>query len=279
MIVHAHIFKPHASLWKGVKNDKAECHIINCDNSQNCGLFHRGECAWRRALGWSRCPYGKYSQEKGFTKRARAYSDWIYKREKKYEDVGTLSGHTDMMAEIGDYVFLPYAHMDMNENVPFEAKGGAFRQGSAFFPKEHFTIENIIKICDFRPQALFGGEIKTYQQKEVPKFLVHLSEQMPSLFKKLCAAYPRAQEIIDDINYIDRKAVLATLVPNVGSFKDIHGREWTWGGTYLTSVNSHASFLIIGRNEYSELHIKPTADAVVKITCNAQVNKDTKLLS
>jgi len=284
MLVHAHIFKPHSSIWKGAKSEKAECHIIDCSRHEDCGLYKRGECSWRSPLGWSRCPYGNYSEETGFTTRARKYHDWICEREKKYQGVGTLSGHTNMMAEIGDYVFLPYAHMNMNEDVPFAAKGGAFRKGSAFFPKEHFTIENIIKICDFRPQSLnlFGcgdPEIKSYQAEEIPKFLIHLSEQIPELFDDLCAAYPRAKKIVDNINYVDRKAVLATLVPNVGTFKDIHGGEWTWDGTYLTSVNSHASFLIIGRKEYSELRIKPTADAVIKITYNEQVDKNTKLLS
>lgn len=283
-LVHAHIFKPHNALFKSVRNDKAECHTIRCTHSDQCGLFARGECSWRRSFGWSACPYGKPSTETGFTKRARKYHDWIHEREERHKGIGTLSSHTDMMAEIGDYVFLPYSHMTSNENVPFVAKGGAFLKGNAFLPKESFTIENIIKICEFRPQSLnlFGGgdpEIKSYQAEEVPKFLIHLSEQMIGVFDELCTVYPRAREIVDNISYKERKAVLATVVPNVGTFVDIHGGKWTWDGTYLVSTNSRASFMLVGRREIVELRIKPAENAVVKVTCNEQVDKNTKLLS
>ena len=279
MLVHVHIFEPTKSLFKSNRNKKAECHTIDCTHSDQCGLFARGECSYLRALGWQRCPYGKFRTQTGYTPRARAYGTWIYDRKKEYENVGRLSGHTDMMAIVGDYVFLPYAHMTMNENVPFIAKGGAFLHGNCFLPKEHFTIDNIIKICNFRPQALFGGEIKTYQQEEVPKFLIHLSECMPDLFDVLCGQYERAKTAFEERNYVGRKALLSTIKPNIGELKDIHGGLWTWDGTYLTSKNSHASFLLIERKEYTELRIKPTEEAIVKITDNDQVTKETKLLS
>lgn len=276
-IVHANLYRPDKSIFKSSGKDKAECSILKCNNSENCGLYARGECAFLAFLSWSKCPYGLFRKETGYTKRANAYYSWVTKREEEYKDVrGKLKGHTDMLAVIGDYVFLPYPHMDMNESIPFLAQGGAFRHGNNFFPKEHFTVENIIKICNFHPQAMFGGEITSYQKEVVPKFIKHLSEIIPELFADLCKEYEPAQEIADRYSYVGRKALLSTLMPDVGEFVDIHGGHWKWDGEYLTSYNSHASFLLIERINIEEMRIKPKPNCKVEITDNNQVTEFTK---
>lgn len=276
VLVHAHIFKPHKAIFKDVKRDKAECHVIDCEKPGVCGLFARGECSLVHAIGWHECPYGTYHKNTGYTTRAKNYYNWLNKKEKEYKDIGYLEGHTDMMTEIGDYIFLPYTHITMNEYIPFLAHGGFMRTGNCFLPKEAFTVDNIINICNFRPRALMGGEITNYQKKEVPKFLIHLSECMPQLFKELCTKYERAKEVFQNRSYIGRKALLSTVVPNIGTFG---GEEtWMWDGEYLTSTNGKKNTLWF-KIKGTEVRIKPVSNAVVEITDNKQVNSKTKLLS
>lgn len=279
MIVNASIYRPDRSPFKGSGRDKAECTVLDCSNSENCGLYARGECSLLAPLlSIQRCPYGKLKTETGFTKRARAYYTWVTEREEKYKGkINKLKWNKSIMTEIGDYVFLPYSHITMNEAIPFKAHGGFMSNGNCFLLKEHFTIENIISICEFKPRALIGGEIKTYQKEEVPKFILHLSEQMPDVFKKLCKKYPRAKQTIKEHTNVGRKALLKTLTPNVGKFVDCHKANWTWDGEYITSNNSHASFMLT--SNFSEVRVKPEGDCEVKITDDAQVNENTKFLS
>src|ERR1044072_3909639 len=98
-VVSARVSDPANSLFKQTKMDKASCEIINCSNSENCGLYKRNECAWIRPLGWQRCPYGKVSEEEGFTKAAGKYRTWIKEHKERYAEVlNKLSSYTDRMA-------------------------------------------------------------------------------------------------------------------------------------------------------------------------------------
>jgi len=86
-IVHARIYRPHSSLFKANRNDKAECFVISCCNSENCNLYSRGECCFLAPFGWHRCPYGRCNTDTGFTKRARKYYTWIKEKEKNLESM------------------------------------------------------------------------------------------------------------------------------------------------------------------------------------------------
>lgn len=274
-IITAHVYSPDKSIFKSSKNDKARCTWTTCNNSENCGLHARGECSYVSTFGWQRCPYGKCHSETGFTRRARKYRIWIQERKERFADVlDKLKSHSGVMAVVGDYIFLPYDRIARNEAIPFLAKDGLFHNGSSFLKRESFTIDAVMSICSFRPQALLGGEITSYQKEVVPKFILHLSENMPDMYEKLCAVYPRAAEIISEHSNVGREAILETLNPNIGVFEDIHGGKWRWDGEYLTSEDSHASFMLV--NRFTELRIKPAPKQWVKITDDAQVTENTE---
>lgn len=271
-IIHAHVYKPHNALFKSCRNDRAECQIVKCNNYQNCELFKRKECCWIGGFGWNKCPYGSYSKTEGFTRKARKYYTWINEKTEQYKKViGALNRASDVIAIIGDFIYLPYAHMTMNENIPFKSKTGLFNKGDCLLPLKEFTLENVSKICEFHPQAIFGGEIKSYQGEEIPKFIKHLSEKFPNLYKQLCDKLKRIKEI--SLTNIGRKAYLKTLNPFISEFVDCHKSTWKWDGEYLISTNSKASFMLI--QKFSEIKIKPEENAVVTITDDNQINKDT----
>jgi hypothetical protein len=256
------------------KRSKAACTTVECSNSHNCELFKRNQCILIGILNTQTCPYGKYRREEGYTKIAKSYSTWVTARTNAYKDIPkNVSGFKFKMAEVGNYMFLPYSLMNMNEEIPFRAKSSIFSNGSYLLPLEHFNIPNIIKICEYKPHALMGGEITDYQKKEIPLFLRHLSESYPNIFAELCKHYERAKQLSNSFTRVGQDAFLRTLNPNVGTFTDIHGGVWTWDGKYLTSKNSKMSFGLI--SNYMEVRLEPHPNSTVIVTDEKQINENT----
>lgn len=277
-VIYSYVFSPHDAIFKSSRNDKAEHTTVTCSNSENCGLYKRGECCWVTSFDWQSCPYGKFKKDTGYTKKAMAYRGWLDERKNRHNDITVkLTGHKRVMAQVGEYVFLPYAHITMNGNVPFLQKGGLFTKENCFLPMSQFTIDNIISMCNYKPQAMVGGTITSYQEEVVPLFIKHLSEVFPVLYDELIKVYEPAKEVVNNYNYIGRSAILQTLTPNIGLFVDIHKGQWSWDGEYLTSTNSKASFMLA--STFSEIRVKPLDYCIVKITSNEQVNKNTKFTS
>jgi hypothetical protein len=293
--VHFNIFTPHNSLFKSSRKDKAQVQLVLCSKSEECELFEKGQCAFTSSFGWHACPYGMYRKYEGFTPKARAYNSWINEQKKKYEGVKYLNSHSDMIYFVGDYVFLPYAHMDMADVGWVQKSVGFLGKGCAFLKKELFTPATILTLINFRPQAMMGGEITSYQKESIPKFVKHLQEKCPELLKEtenleikrhLDFAHKneenkffrsRIREILEQYSYKGRKAILQSLTPNVGKFVDIHKGEWVWDGEYLVSLNAHASFMLV--DKFDEIRVKPRARATVEITEDSQVNEKTEFLS
>jgi hypothetical protein len=271
--IHFHIFNPDNALFKEGRNEKAEVSLVTCCNFDNCDLYKRRECSYCATFSWHRCAYGKRSRYEGYSKRAKRFFSWIKEQKELYANVGNLSAASNVMAFVGDYVFLPYAHMTMCESVPFLAHGAFLSDGNCFISKEHFTVENILKLVEFRPHALMGGEITCYQKEEIPKFLKHLSEKANDLFLEVIKKSEHAQSQFKLYSNIGRKAILQTLTPNIGKFVDIHEGEWIWDGEWLKSTNSKASFMLA--KKFKEVRVKPDGNVEVKITDETQINKDT----
>lgn len=273
-VIHARIWDPSKSIFKNASKDKAECEIVECCKSDECGLYKRGECSYCAAFGWQSCPYGKPSKEIGFTKRAKKFSEWLDEKKEKYAGVKYLNDHTTKLAIVGDYVFLPYSFMTHNETLPFIAHSGFFRKECCFLPLNSFTVSDIYNIITFKTIAVMGHEITDYQTKSVPKFLHHLKEEFPQLFNSVCEKHPDVKNRLKELSHVGRKAFLTTLDKNVGVFTDSRKDDWTWDGEYLVSPAVKAYPSII--DKYSEIRIKPLENAVVVIKSEDQVNTDTK---
>ena len=276
-VVHANVWSSHDALWKSSRKDKAEVQTILCGRPDDCGLLKRGECSWKAGFGWQACPYGKHKKELGYTPKANAYSKWVRDQKEKYKDVPFLKDHTHVLAVVGDYIFLPYYHITIQDVVPFLAKGGFLCKENCFLHKDHFTVENVSYLIHFTPQAAMGGGITSYNKEEVPKFVKHLQEQMPEFYQKLVKYDPSIYAIAAKYSYKGRKAKLFTVNPNIGEFIDIHKGTWIWDGEYLISKNSHASFMLC--DKFDEIRVKPRPEAVVEITEEGQVNDTTIFLS
>jgi len=268
----------HAYVFSGDKKDKSRADCVFCNNYKNCQLYERKQCVLLGGLFLSDyCPYGRLSIEKGFTSRARSYHKWLKSKNEQYKDVkNKLTYRSRVLAIVGDYIFLPYSHMNMNKEIPFLSHSGFMEFGSYFMKMEHFTIDNIIKICEFKCRASFTGEeIKDYQSKVLPQFLTHLSEKIPDLYKKLCESYPVAKSIVSSHTHVGRKARLFTITPNVGEIKELN-TFWKWDGEYLTAAD--VLVLSCPARKCLEVRVKPSEDSVVSISCEEQVNDNTEFI-
>ena len=266
--IHAHIYDPSKALFfKPKANEKAELHTVTCNRSEDCGVFARGECIARQMF--SGCKYGRATRETGFTRRASKYRQWIKDAGERVQGVGQLRGATDKVSRVGDYVWLPYSHMASART----GQSNLVQSWSDnFVPAEEFTADMIVHLCEARPQALFGGEVTTYQRDSVPSFISHLAEEYPEMLTEAAERSERIRTLLCNLTKVGRKALLHTLIPNVGAFKG-----WVWDGTYLTATGKVAENVgtLYNPVKGTEVRILPVEDAEVVITDDGQVGPDT----
>lgn len=263
-IIHAHIYDPSNTVFKPDGNARAKLSRIHCSHSDQCDLHAKGQCIVRGVF--ARCPHGSESWETGWTRRARKYHKWVNEAKAKVADVPRLACPPLKMARVGDYMYLPYGHMNM------------YREGlwtNSFLPREHFTVEMIVALVEFRPRT-YGGEILSYQREKVPAFVRHLKELYPDMLAEAMRRSEHVWGMVDAITFVGRKALLRTVLPNVGTFKDMRrgAQAWVWDGTYMTCADK-SDMPPFTPFDAAEMRILPGPDAVVTITDDAQVNEDT----
>lgn len=282
-LISLFIFDPKKSMFKWPANERSKLTAIYCKNSQNCDLYKAGTCVKRNTFGLNRCEYGRVHTEEGLTSRAKNYNKWIREKKELYGDVGQLNSTIKKIAVVGDWIYLPYVHINMNKDVPFGVHSSFMVSGSEMIHKSDFNVKNIKRIVEFRPQAIFGGEIKTYQSEVVPKFLSHLNELFPDLYEELFGSHPELVEKYrpEKISYIGRQAYLMTLnSPFEFSTKhDKYPVSWYWDGELLHTKSDNAYDKIWGNiKEFEEVNIslKPNKETVIEVQNDDWVNENTK---
>ena len=280
--IHYHLYDlsgPHI-FYKPKANDKPEAHVISCNNSENCELFKKGQCVLRQTFGCA-CPYGRYQRISGPTRRAKGFYDWCRDMNNTYAGVGTLKSPPKKLAIVGDYIYVPYSHASMNENVPFLSKSGFLMGGSDFIKATDWNVDTAFAIINFTPRALFGGVITSYQEEQVPLFIRHLEEVMPNMYSQLLEKYPSLTKSynLTKKDYIGRTAILKTINPctfKTDGYKGDYVVTWVWDGTVATT-NSEYAYATWGRlkDGTTQTTFTPSDKTTVTITDNSQVGPQT----
>lgn len=275
--IKAWVSNPAISLFKRKKTEKAVGHIIYCKCPEKCELYSKGKCVAFK----NRCPYGSRGHVTGYSMMAQKFYSWINDFNRDHEEACKAKlKQPEKLEYFLDLVYIPIAHLNLNKDIHFVDGGGlGFLNGYPIIERWLFDAEFISKqIVNFRPYSFFGNnEIKDYQEKEVPKFLLWLKQLDLPLYEKVREINP-SHPGFSNMSNMGRKALLRTLNPNVGTFKDIHGGIWTWDGEYLCSNNTHASFTLIETKQIKECRLKPAEDVVVKISDEGQVNENTEFI-
>lgn len=277
--ISAFIFDPTNSLFKQKASEKARCDIIRC-SQKDCPLRTNKQCILKTVIGQANCPYGKFTVEYGFTRKARKYYDWIKERKEKYANIPCLKFPTKKLAFIGDYVYLPYAHITMCKEIPFLTHANIMSSGTPLIKKEHWNIQTVLTLLNFKPQAFFGDTITTYQTEEIPLFISHLREEDKDMWKQLIKEKP---ELNTKQDFIGRRALLKTVNYPITWTPDTNPKypvEWTWDGEFLTTNSKHVYNSSWGHVDLEsfELKAKPQDNATIEIQDNSWVNKNTKFV-
>ncbi|PGT89836.1 hypothetical protein [Bacillus thuringiensis] len=263
----------------GGREKPLEASVISCDMCNSCSYYKNNQCLSVREAFSSKCKYGTVSTAKGYTKRARKYYTFRDKWE-KHESYGKLKAPPQKLGRIGDDVVFPYSHIhiEVKENGEIKLENPAmFSNPRYYIPMGMFTVELIYKLCKFRPQALMGGEIRSYREEEVPLFLAHLEEVLPELYRKFILTYPEYNTKID---YVGRKALLKTIEPSYVYYRSDNypqfNEKWKWDGEFLVYTGGYVSkFKVASDYEIVEIKLRPTDKTVVEIESNDQVTGDT----
>ena len=277
-IIHANVYDPAHSLFKSCRNDRAQVQTITC-SAPSCSLRDQGKCV-KRSILFVGCPYGEYLKEEGPTRKSKAYGKWVKEKKEQYATAGTMDYAPSKLAFMGDYVYLPYSWMDMNESVKFLKHSSFLISGVPFIHVSEWSVETIEKIVDFKPWGL-GGTIHAYQDEQIPLFLVHLSEMVPELYAALIKRCPQYVERykLGVPNYVGRAAFIWTMPPcEIAGYNPKYPVRWTWDCEKLTtnSIDAYNNTWGNIKAESLSLTIVPDINVTVKITNNSQVSKDTK---
>jgi hypothetical protein len=262
----------------GGKETPQRAETITCDRFNECSYYKSGHCLNVTSPFSNCCKYGHVSISHGYTSRARRYYEFgcRFRNDEKYNK---LSHPPKKLGLIGDMVVFPYAYIRINEteNGELNIDNPGFGNNMAVINYEKFTAEFIKKLCSFRPQAIMGGTIRDYQDKEVFLFLAHLKEVLPERHAEVKAKYP---ELVYEISYIGRKALLKTIAPSYVTYESRQyaqfDEKWRWDGETLMRESGYvSSFNVTKDYEVLEVKIKPSDKSVVKISSNEQVTENT----
>jgi hypothetical protein len=277
-LIDYRLYNPKTSPFRTSKNDKAVFTAVHCSNSENCDAFKNGSCVMWAGLYGHKCPYGRKKNQEGYSQRAYKFSEWISAKKQSVEGIKQLDACPQKMCSIGEYVYFPYPHWTLDKSVPMveEDRANMISDGVArqFINQVLFTIDLIEHIINARPQALFGGEITSYQKEVVPKIVQHLREVFPERFKKWSKKYPETAEKFNLDDYVGRMAYVRTLKPGCVVVKKDCSMKWD--GEYLITEEFTSVFLPIERPDYVYLKMKPGEQTTIKITSNDQVYSETE---
>jgi len=163
-IIDVRIFNPDKSLFKS-QLKPAECIIYKCKNKEHCELFKNSKCILKKIFSGN-CPYGTIETIKGPTKKSKKFYTWLKEHTELYKDyLNLLSGPEKIVCKVGDYYYLPYAHISFDSSLPFLAKSTIMSSGMPFIHENDFTVQTILRAINHRPHAMLGGEITDYQKK------------------------------------------------------------------------------------------------------------------
>lgn len=252
----------------GGRETPLEAEITYCDKYKECSFYKQGKCF--SAGRWKQnCKFGRKEKILGYTSRAKKYYSFreTYTKDEKYNK---LDEPNNIIGQIEDLIVLNTGFL-YEDNGRYYIDTHFAQSPLIYVPIEKFN-NNIIKlICDAKPEALFGGEIKDYQSKTVPRFLYELKTGFKEIYNSFINEYPEYKE--KEINFIGRKAYINTLKDG-SELKDCHNNIWIIENDEIVCYK-WKTWLPFGGNP-TETRIKITDNMTCKITNNNQVANDTK---
>lgn len=251
--------------------EKSQGREIWCSACDKCELYKKKQCICRiyNLFSWCTCKFGRMKTYEGPTKRAKAFHNFKcrFVEQPLYADKLDQPVNQKLF-KVNGYVAIKLLYVGYNEEGN-NLTDPTFASGDWIFMKEEqFTNDFIYHVCTFKPQAMLGGEIKSYQKEVVPEFISQLKMYMTDIYNNFISEYPEYK--IEDVNYVGKKAYLSTLKPGCTV------KGFVFDGEYLYNPDYHISFFFLNTNV--EVKVKVTDDMTIEITDNSQVDENTKFV-
>jgi hypothetical protein len=191
--------------------------------------LEKGQCI---QLGWfDACVYGKISTVTSQTKRARSYGGFVKAARDKMSEFSRVAEADKQIAYVGEYVYLPYPHMDHDDGrgkIPFRSYSSLFSRGSPFMPREKFTARMVVTLFEFKPRTFMDFKvIRNYVDVSLPNFLIDLAKYDPKLYAAAINLEPRIDELM--VASIPKQFKISELGGYIGNVK-INGQIYYYYG-------------------------------------------------
>lgn len=153
---------------------------------------------------------------KGFTMRAAKHGALKRKYAENYPDLeDKYKPFSGRFAEIDNYYYIDLPHVKnyVNSITDVYPQYFDFRSNN-FIRKEAFKdIEFLEKLFNYKPMAAFGGEIKSFQEKDIPRLLGQIKTTNKELYKFLLNNIQRVRDYDKDSSFVGRKVFIKTIAP------------------------------------------------------------------
>lgn len=260
-------YDPKTSIFKSDRHDRERVSVYKCSNCENCNAYKKKKCVMLNGLWRHKCPYGTIEKKEGFTKAARKCGYLVSEYKEKYGDVEYALKPLNFVCEIGDYVYLGLPHLNGYNNP---IRNSDFFVDDDMIKKDDFTPEFVVELIKYKPYALMGGVISSYQKEYVPKFCDQLKRFMSDMYTRVCEIYPEIRSLVENIDYTGKRAKLMTLLPGeVKLSTDI----LQWDGELLHGKGKQISFWKL---DDEKVIIIPNENTVVTIYDNSTVTDETE---
>lgn len=256
----------------GGRETPLEAEITYCDKYKECSFYKQGKCF--SAGRWKQnCKYGSKQRERGYTSRARKYYEFKRKWDND-ECRNKLEEPDNIVGKIGDTFVLNTGYLYENEQGEYYIDTHFSTAPLIYVSKEKFTNDLIKLICDAKPKTIFDREeIKSYQEKIVPRFLYELKTEFKETYDNFIKEYPDYEN--KKMNFFGRKAYINTL-KNGSELLDCHKNKWKIENDYLVCYEDDTSLHLPFYGGPTEIRIKITDKMTYVITNNEQVTEKTK---
>jgi len=253
----------------GGRETPLEAEITYCDKYDKCTFYAQGKCFCAGRFK-ENCKFGSKNRIRGYTSRALKYYDFRdkYRNDECY---GKLDEPNATIGKIEDVYVINIGFLGKDD------KTGEFRIethiGSplVYVEEKELTNDLIKLICEAKPRTLFGyDEIKSYQEKKVPRFLYELKMQFKDVYDKFIKEYPEFKD--KKMNFIGRQAYIYSLKDGIElQDKSTFIKK---GDCLVSKENWHSAFLPFSAGE-AELKIPINKKMTVEIKDNSMVDENT----
>ena len=225
---------------------------------------------------------GVYVQKEwGYTPRARSYGKIKSKFQKQYPDLEDkfLCKQPNIGENLNGVIHTNLAHLSnyvnsLTDEYPEHFLTSKYIKESAFDDNKF-----VADLLAYKPLALIGGEIKSYQKEDLPKFLQAVKYYNNDLYNKLLA-FDKVQELNKTFSPVGKIARVHSLKPSkVCLLKDLFtfsiGGTQFWDGEKIIITFSDEG---AKSTNIDALTFVPKDDYLVKIVEEESVTSETEFV-